>query len=578
MDKKKLLSLYLLFLIFIGIAIRLYKFGSIPVSLYWDEVAMLVDAKVLAKTLHDMHGNFIFQTLFPSYGDYKLPVYIWCATLAVKLFGVSEFSLRLPSLLAGLGSIILVGAIAKKLLKADNKSPFDQKLTPLFVMAMMAISPWAIMFSRTGFEGHLGQFILASSFLSMLKGIKNQKYNLLAVVLGAIATYTYFSIRFVWPILFALVWSIYYLEISTKPNFKKIKSKILNKTFLLLPVFIATYFIFLIPMFRGPYYQISNQFRLDASSIFNSRNYALESNQLRQVAGNGIISKIFFHRHLLLVEQLLSNVSQNLSPQFLFLTGDPNLRHGTGAYGLFLLPVLIFWLLGMFSLAKYKPSLFFILVIWWLLGIIPASVPMDVPHALRSLNALVPLVLIIGFGGSYSYYLFTQQNFKKVIQKISDFSYLILLSSVAIFTFSFAYHYFVIYPVESAYDWQDGYEDLANLVLAEHDSVRTVWINPFEDRLYLWMLAYGPYTPEQIQAMESKGFKKVKMDNIEFKSFEWTKHDSLDHRVMVIDYPTNLDEHTVDLHDIASQTIVDDAGGHPRFGVIILDPSINNEN
>src|SRR3972149_8796774 len=94
-----LIGLGLIF--FLAVLLRFYQLGAVPVSLYWDETAMLVDARSVAATGRDMYGNSWLQAIYPSYGDYKLPVYIWLASLSVKVFGASEWALRLPSATAG---------------------------------------------------------------------------------------------------------------------------------------------------------------------------------------------------------------------------------------------------------------------------------------------------------------------------------------------------------------------------------------------------------------------------------------------------------------------------------------------
>ena len=98
----------LIFIVGLAAFLRLYALGSIPNGLYIDEVAIGVDALSLAKTGHDMHGGHWFTTVFPSYGDYKLPVYIWLAAISVRLFGATDFAVRLPSAIAGIGTVMLV--------------------------------------------------------------------------------------------------------------------------------------------------------------------------------------------------------------------------------------------------------------------------------------------------------------------------------------------------------------------------------------------------------------------------------------------------------------------------------------
>src|SRR5688572_25885495 len=100
---------WLLFTVIIVLAIGLrgYQLGSLPTDLYIDEIAMLADAKSVAQSGLDMHGRPWYQVLYPSYGDYKLPVYLWLASLSVKVLGVSQLALRLPSMIAGIMTIII---------------------------------------------------------------------------------------------------------------------------------------------------------------------------------------------------------------------------------------------------------------------------------------------------------------------------------------------------------------------------------------------------------------------------------------------------------------------------------------
>ena len=186
------------FMLIVGLAVflRLYTLGSIPSGLYIDEVAIGVDALSLAKTGRDMHGGPWLTTVFPSYGDYKLPVYIWLAAISVRVFGATDFAVRLPSAIAGIATVVLVYALALEFFVKEKHS----KLIAVLSAAMVAVMPWSILFSRTGFEAHVGQaFLLASAWIA-LRAKKQPLLFVLSSVLGAISVYSYFSVRFVFPV------------------------------------------------------------------------------------------------------------------------------------------------------------------------------------------------------------------------------------------------------------------------------------------------------------------------------------------------------------------------------------------
>lgn len=544
MTEKLFIKIFLL-IILVASFLRLSNLGSIPVSLYWDEAAMLVDAKTVAETGYDMHGNAWYQLMYPSYGDYKLPIYIWLASFSVKLFGVGEWALRLPSVLAGIGTVISSGLIARFLFKNSKKT--DPKLIQLLTMTVVTFSPWSIMFSRTAFEGHLAQFLVSLSILTLMwihstvtpslqfgKETPQTVLKLLAVALfGVLATYTYFSVRFVWPVIFIAVQLFYLLKFVSI----KTKTGALIKNFILSSAIpLAFFFVLLIPMIKSPLYKESNTFRYSTSSVLNNFDYPVISNGLRELAGNDTVDRFFFHRHLLLIKELAINYSDHFSLSYLFINGDSNLRHGTTTHGLFLLILLPIFIYGIFKLFLYNKRALAVLFIWWIIALLPASAPETTPHALRSLNGLVPLSIIIGYG------LANFINFSLIRSKNIKFKIILVsFSLLALFNIGhFINHYFYQYPAQSAHDWQDGYKQLA-LTIDEHkDSVTTVWVEPFEGRFYLWLLAFGDYSGKEIQAMEKPNYQMSEIDNIKIAAYDWTRLETNNYKIIIVGETNNI--------------------------------------
>jgi 4-amino-4-deoxy-L-arabinose transferase-like glycosyltransferase len=548
MTDKLFLKIFLL-IILVGSFLRISGLGQVPVSLYWDEAAMLVDAKVLSATGQDMHGNPWYQLMYPSYGDYKLPVYIWLASLSVKIMGVNEFALRLPSALAGIGTIISAGYIARLLFKDSRK--VNPKILQLLTMSVVAFSPWSILFSRTAFEGHLAQFFVSLSiaFLlwiySSIGQIKKLQiginldtllilFKLITVaVLGAIATYSYFSVRFVWPVIIIVLQLFFSLKLAANNIRVKdlIKNVIVGSAIPLL-----TFFVLLVPMMKSPLYEASNQFRYSTSSILNSQDYALLSNQLREQAGNTYIDRFFFHRHLLAFKELVINYTDHLSFNYMFVNGDSNLRHGTTSHGLFLIILLPIFIYGLFKLFLNNKRALLVLICWWLIALLPASVPESTPHALRSLNALVPLSIMIGYG--------LAQFIQLSLIRSNKYKYRLILyifSVLALLNFGHFYnHYHHHYPAQSSRDWQDGYKELALLIDQNKDQAETLWMDPFEGRFYLWLLAFGSYTPEQIQEIPKVDYKVTKIDNINIAYFDWESLTTNTYKIIVAGETENI--------------------------------------
>ena len=547
--------LWLAAILVVGVALRFYQLGQVPVSLYWDETAILVDARAVAATGQDMHGNHWLQAIFPSYGDYKLPVYIWLASLSVKTFGASEWAVRLPNAVAGLGTIFISGAIVwqlfPKLVLRRRQS------LALLTMAGLAITPWSILFSRTGFEGHLGQFLLAASLWLALKSRQNRWWLLGSVLFGSLATYSYYSVRFVWPVVFAAA-----VLLITPPT----KQRRWRQLAVGLALPLVLYAASLLPIQRSPLYEASQQFRLSTDSVLNAADWPVESNSYKLQAGNGLIDKLTYHPWVLRGRELAKNYSDNLSFDLLFVSGDSNLRHGTGRHGLFLWPLFIPFLYGWYTIFHKHWRQGSWLLIWWLAALLPASVPEETPHALRSLNALVPLSVVIGWGAWQLWLAPFVQRFKKL-------SLLAAATITALLVFDFTSYYFQAYPAASAADWQAGYKELAATIWQSKDAVDEVWVQPFDGRFYLWLMAYQ-LPPEAYQQLAYRQYQPLAIDNLHFQRFAWETLLGERQNIMIVDEQASLDHQleTAPLVPQIYQTVLLE-NGQPAYAMAIFESS-----
>ncbi len=502
--------------------LRVYQLGSVPTGLYWDEVAILIDAKSVAETGKDMHGRPWYQVIYPSYGDYKLPVYIWATAASVKLFGANDLAVRVPSAVAGFSTILISGVLIKKLLElesgqrlgAGHRNQNKRQIVPLPKLAgvltslSVALSPWSILFSRTGFEAHVGQALLAASILFAVMSLKNRWLILLSPVLGLLATYSYFSVRFVWIGVF-LVFAFLFIALpklrSWEHNIKRSFTELILAVVLPLIIF----GVGLLPMLKSPLYAASNTFRLSTDSVLKNDADVIQSNVYREQAGNTRLDRIIFYRWWLTGKKLLSNYADNLSLNFLFVSGDPNLRHGTGEHGLFFLIFMPFFFIGWYALFRSYPKIAFLFFCWWMFSLLPASVPNTTPHALRSINALLPLASVIGVGLAVSFLMLRKTGSLLSTLSFSGFSFVLIISLL-----QFSQFYFSIYPSLSASAWQGGFEEMAMQIFIQRDNKKAVYVMPFDDRFYLWLLAYGPYTPQQIQQLPKTQFQVRDFDQI----------------------------------------------------------------
>src|SRR3989338_11654946 len=140
--------IFLLILILaIAAILRFYRLGSIPASLYSDEADQLYNAYSVLTTGKDEHGQFL-PVSFRSFGDWKPPLQTYVMIPFVWILGPTEVAARLPSVFAGLGTIILTYLLVQILLEQkmyQKRIPYKLALLAAYALS---IAPWHILQRR----------------------------------------------------------------------------------------------------------------------------------------------------------------------------------------------------------------------------------------------------------------------------------------------------------------------------------------------------------------------------------------------------------------------------------------------
>jgi 4-amino-4-deoxy-L-arabinose transferase-like glycosyltransferase len=90
-----------------------YELGRNPVQL-WDESRVAVNAVEMARDGHWLVPRF---GGLPDHWNTKPPLLIWLEALSFRAFGYSTWALRLPTLLAALGTVVLLFKFSQQVLK-----------------------------------------------------------------------------------------------------------------------------------------------------------------------------------------------------------------------------------------------------------------------------------------------------------------------------------------------------------------------------------------------------------------------------------------------------------------------------
>ncbi len=365
--KRRSIFLILVILI-IGFVIRIYKIQALP--MYGDELTMVYDGYSIIKTGMDATGQKLPLTFHMGAG--RPGGYIYFSLPFITIFGPNVWGERTLSIISGIGIIVLMYLLGKRL--------FGEKIG-LIAAALTTISPWDIYLSRGGFEAHFALFLALLGILMFL----NKKYIFWAIIWG-VTVFTYPTFKLTLPIIFILlVWFVGVRQVF--------KNKIFYAGIAILLIFAG--FVIKETLVGG------SEQRFLSENIF--ANESLKQNIIQIVSQERNISTlpdflkpIFINREIEYGKKLLDNYVANLSPKFLILRGDENPRQNPGEMGMFYYTDLLLILVGFAFLWKDSKKLF-VLLLGWILITPLATMFFPETHALRNGLMLPSLITVMAY-------------------------------------------------------------------------------------------------------------------------------------------------------------------------------------
>jgi 4-amino-4-deoxy-L-arabinose transferase-like glycosyltransferase len=405
-------------LILVGVGVRLWNFGNNPISLNRDETALAYNAYSLLKEGVDEWGRS-WPFLFESFGDYKLPGYIYVLIPFISILGTDNWVIRLPSLISGLILIVLAYHFARKIFGSTDAG--------WWAAAIMAISPWAIFYSRMAWEANVALMWLVAALLAMeIRGIRSY---ILVGLFFSLAILTYNTPLLLTPVIIVYIW----LRVNFPVHTKLVYSIIFG--LLSLGMVVAS---------------MSLLDQKQAITIFSDPTItALQQEQY--VEADTLIGKMWVHKYTTYVKIMAINFWESLNPTFLILGRGGHPWHTVPGYGHFYWSV---WFLMMVSLIYYfkdflKRQWHFLAFLFLMYGsLLVAVVTVDAPHATRSLLFFFMVAVLSVYGVS---------KYQKLAMPILIGLFMELLW--------FGYGYLVVYPANFN-SWTHGLHEAVVTAMA----------------------------------------------------------------------------------------------------------------
>lgn len=499
--------LFVLIVIFaLAFFLRFYKLGEVPYGFYQDESAIGYNAYSIIETGKDEYGRS-FPLYFKSFGDYKLPVYIYATVVSIKLLGLNEFAVRFPSTLFGLLTIVVFFFFVKEISK-------DERLA-LVATGLLSVNPWHLHYSRATFEVSISLFLFVLGGYLLHKALTTGRQGvfLLGTLCFVLDIYTYNLTRLLSPLLFGLILILYRDKVKALSK-KEIMLTIFASSVLLIPFVLTIFQQGGIGSARGTLIFSSAQVQ---APLLEFRSYLIEL--------PSAFTKLFFNQWTLTKWQYVQNVASYFSVPFFFISGSPHGNHGIGNVGQFYLFELPLIILGITLAFRQKLPFRNLLVFWGILAILVASLTREAPHATRSFFLLVPLIIFssLGFVGVWDWLRKRDAKQKTILTFIFGgfifYSLLFYLSS-----------YYVRFPILYAKAWRSEDKALSLYVAENKNKYSKVIFDKETGFVYTSFLFYTAYDPFEFQKSvireqdDLEGFSRVlSFGKYESKDIDWSQ-------------------------------------------------------
>jgi len=551
-------------ILFVAIFVRFFQVTKFPPSLYDEEIALGYDAYSILKTGKDHLGNPPPLVAFESYGDYKPALYFYLIVPTIAVFGLNEFAVRLPAMIVGVLIVVGVGLIAREVTGAEKRKAL---IMQLIAMGVTTISPWAIMFSRAGWEANIATCFVVWGVVFGLFHLRTQKWWWAAVTFlsFALSMYTYHSARVIAPFL-ALAMLLWWIA-EKKLLQLKLKKNLLQY------FFAGLFFLFLTAPIVLSLTNKTTQERFAETNIFADGHVVLMSNHYQEMADHAWWARFLYHRYVFYTKEFLANYLKHFSVDFLFVHGDTNLRHSVQFFGQLYLTEAVFVFLGLVFFLKNWRKPFAYLLFWLLIGITPAALTTAAPHALRTLPVMPVFLILISFGVWESVMEakgFIEKNLPRLKKWAVVLPAILVVGSYALQFVGFWHFYSTVYPKRYSGGWQYGYQQIVEEVNRRRANFQHVYITREMDRPAMAYFFFSQTDPRKVQkidkTLQQDHGAPLPFENISFINFAENAESGL------VASTIGSMHHLQQLgRSIDQITEIDDPAGKPIWAVYKLD-------
>lgn len=461
----------ILSIIILSALLRLVWLDRFPPSLYTDEIDQGYNAYSIMRTGKDEHGAFLPISI-RSFGDWKPPLQTYLMIPFISIFGLNEYSVRLPSAILGILSVILGYLLVKELFDTHRW----RNSIALLTMFMLAVSPWHILQSRSAMLVMVALFFLQTGIYLFLKAKTLPNLYILSSLSFVLSMYSYYGMRMVTPLIVIALFYLY--RKSLMVHKMKIVLSIFGALILLAPLVIA--------FVREPNVILG---RAKTVSVFYDQGINLRKWELitqDPISASPLFVRFLHNSVYMYGKNIVQRFLSHLEMGYLFLTGDMANPFRIPGMGILYIGDSLFLIVGIYMLMKLNGK--FLIIVWLVIAILPAAFTFLTPSSNRTFNAVVPFMMITAIG---------IYGIKKKINR--NLTVAVLTSLVYTVSIGYFLHqYFLILPLSHAEWWNYGWKEAVFEISKIQNNYDNI-IVPEVNMPYIYFLFYLKYNPAKFQ-------------------------------------------------------------------------------
>lgn len=438
---------WLIGVLIVAALLRLPLLGQIPNGFFLDEASRGYDAYSLLLTGADQYGAR-WPLFAEGLDDYTPSLYTLLVVPSVAVLGLTETAVRLPAALVGIATVGTTYLLGRALF-----SP----AAGLIGAALLAISPWHILPSRTGAEWVLLPLFTTLGVWLLLRGQMHGPSLVLGGLVLGIGLYSYAFARLLVPALvfgFVVLW---WPELRERWRWGLADLVILLTLALPLVAFNLT---------------PAGQARLQA------------------------VVPLDRYRGVALIPYVLGNFASFFGPSFLLFGAEPTFHHRLDGFGPVLLVIVPLLLNASYGVIRARtvsrPVLF---MLWWLVAA-PASAALhrESPSSLLLLGAIPSWQLLGGVGGALRGA--ALRDWRRRVRPLVGIG----IAALALFTAAtVAVNLYQWFPVYAADDWLYGTRDVVRTLESRRGEVADVLVSDRLPTPHVLVLFYARVDPATYQ-------------------------------------------------------------------------------